>query len=90
MLDGSLPLEEVREALNCEELPRGEGYHTLAGLVLNQLGEIPSGGEQFALEGYRFEVVGMDGHRIPAGARSAGRVHGSHGSHGKGLVFQPG
>ncbi|MFO1424215.1 MAG: TerC family protein [Candidatus Competibacteraceae bacterium] len=64
LLDGSLPLEEVREVLSCEELPRGDGYHTLAGLVLNQLGEIPSGGEQFALAGYRFEVVGMDGHRI--------------------------
>ena len=64
LLDGSLPLEEVREVLSCEELPRGDGYHTLAGLVLNQLGEIPSGGEQFALEGYQFEVVGMDGHRI--------------------------
>ena len=64
LLDGSLPLEEVREALSYEELPRGDGYHTLAGLVLNQLGEIPSGGERFALEGYRFEVVGMDGHRI--------------------------
>ncbi|MCC8998657.1 MAG: TerC family protein [Candidatus Contendobacter sp.] len=64
LLGGSLPLEEVREVLNCENLPRGDGYHTLAGLVLNQLGEIPSGGEKFALEGYRFEVVGMDGHRI--------------------------
>ena len=64
LLDGSLPLEEVREVLNCEELPRGDGYHTLAGLVLNQLGEIPSGGERFALAGYQFEVVGMDGHRI--------------------------
>jgi CBS domain containing-hemolysin-like protein len=64
LLDGSLPLEEVREVLNCEELPRGDGYHTLAGLVLNQLGEIPSGGERFVLEGYQFEIVSMDGHRI--------------------------
>ena len=64
LLDGSLPLEEVRDALHCEELPRGDGYHTLAGLVLNQLGEIPSGGEQFAVAGHQFEVVGMDGHRI--------------------------
>ena len=64
LLDGSLPLEEAREALHCEELPRGDGYHTLAGLVLNQLGEIPNGGEQFVLVGYQFEVVGMDGRRI--------------------------
>jgi CBS domain containing-hemolysin-like protein len=64
LLDGSLPLEEVRDAIQCEDLPRGEGYHTLAGLVLNQLGEIPSGGERFALAGYQFEVAGMEGHRI--------------------------
>ena len=64
LLDGSLPLEEVRDALSCENLPRGDGYHTLAGLVLNQLAEIPSGGERFALAGYQFEVVGMDGRRI--------------------------
>ena len=64
LLDGSLPLEEVRETLDCEELPRGDGYHTLAGLVLNQLGEIPDGGEQFALAGHQFEVVKMDSHRI--------------------------
>lgn len=64
LLDGSLLLEEVREVLKCGELPRGDGYHTLAGLMLNQLGQVPSGGENFALEGYQFEVVGMDGHRI--------------------------
>jgi CBS domain containing-hemolysin-like protein len=33
-------------------------------LVLDQLGQIPGGGETFALEGYQFEVVSMDGHRI--------------------------
>lgn len=64
LLDGSLPLEEVREALGCGDLPRGDGYHTLAGLVLNQLGEIPDGGECFELGGYRFEVACMDSHRI--------------------------
>ncbi len=64
LLDGSLPLEEARETLKCRSLPRGDGYHTLAGLVLNQLGQIPSGGESFLLEGYRFEVVNMDGRRI--------------------------
>ncbi|NJM12768.1 MAG: TerC family protein [Synechococcaceae cyanobacterium SM1_2_3] len=64
LLDGSLLLDEVRDVLNCGELPQEDGYHTLAGLVLNQLGQIPSGGEQFALAGCRFEVVSMDGHRI--------------------------
>jgi CBS domain containing-hemolysin-like protein len=64
LLDGSLLLDEVQDVLNCGDLPQEDGYHTLAGLVLNQLGQIPSGGEQFALAGCRFEVVSMDGHRI--------------------------
>ncbi len=63
LLDGSLPLDEVREVIACQDFPRGD-YHTLAGLVLNQLGEIPTGGERFELVGYQFEVAGMDGHRI--------------------------
>jgi CBS domain containing-hemolysin-like protein len=64
LLDGSLSLDELRDLLRCEDLPRDADYHTLAGLVLNQLGEVPSGGEQFTLEGYQFEVIDMDGHRI--------------------------
>jgi len=64
LLDGSLSLDELRDLLRCENLPREADYHTLAGLVLNHLGEVPSGGESFAFEGYQFEVVSMDGHRI--------------------------
>jgi len=64
LLDGSLSMDELRDLLRCENLPRDVDYHTLAGLVLNQLGEVPSGGELFTLEGYQFEVVHMNGHRI--------------------------
>jgi CBS domain containing-hemolysin-like protein len=64
LLNGNLLLEEVREVLQCHTLPCGKRYHTLAGLVLDQLGQIPSGGETFAFEGYQFEVVSMGGHRI--------------------------
>jgi len=64
LLDGGLSLDEVRETLKLDELPRGEGYYTLAGLVLNQLTQIPEGGEKFILEPYEFEVASMEGHRI--------------------------
>lgn len=64
LLDGSLPLDEVREVLHWEDPPREDGYDTLAGLVLNQLGEIPNGGGTLILADYRFEVVKMDSHRI--------------------------
>lgn len=64
LMEGGMLLEEVWEALHCERLPCEEGYHTLAGLVLNQLGQIPNGGEQFTLGDYQFTVVSMDGHRV--------------------------
>ncbi|MBL8259568.1 MAG: TerC family protein [Candidatus Competibacteraceae bacterium] len=64
LLDGGLPLDEVRAMLKFEGLPRGEGYYTLAGLALNQLTRIPEGGEKFVLDPYEFEVANMDERRI--------------------------
>ena len=45
-------------------LPRGEGYETVAGFVLDCLGKIPKGGESFAYEGRVYTVVDMDGLRV--------------------------
>lgn len=64
LLDGGLPLDEAKEWLKLEALPPGEGYFTLAGLVLDQLKQIPEGGEKFTLDNYEFEVASMKGHRI--------------------------
>ncbi|MCL6523217.1 MAG: hemolysin family protein [Thermoflavifilum sp.] len=41
-----------------------EGFDTLAGFLLNQLGHIPHTGEKVAWKDFCFEVVDMDGHRI--------------------------
>ena len=64
LLDGSLPIDEVRDLLALRNLPADASFHTLAGLALHQFGHVPTGGENFELDGYRFEVVDMDGHRI--------------------------
>lgn len=45
-------------------LPRGEGYETLAGFVLDCLGKIPKGGESFAYDGRIYTVVDMEGLRV--------------------------
>lgn len=45
-------------------LPREQGFETLAGFVMAQLGKIPSGGESFEYEGRRYTVLQMEGHRI--------------------------
>src|SRR5271157_672072 len=63
LLDGRFPLDEFRELFDLAELPSGE-FHTLAGLVITQLGHIPRVSETFDLLGLRFEVVEMDSQRV--------------------------
>jgi len=64
LLDGGLPVDEVRDLLSLRNLPAEASFHTLAWLVLHQLGHVPGSGEHFELGGHRFEVIDMDGHRI--------------------------
>jgi len=45
-------------------LPEDPVYATVGGFVLDQLGSIPRGGENFEYGGYRFTVVEMDGKRV--------------------------
>jgi putative hemolysin len=64
LMDGMLAIDEVRLALGLDRLPDEGSYHTLAGFILAQLGRVPNEGEAVAYEGWRFEVVDMDGRRI--------------------------
>lgn len=46
------------------DLEEDRDYATVAGFVLDRLKRIPDTGEFFAEQGYRFEVVDMDGRKI--------------------------
>ncbi|KAB7769416.1 hemolysin family protein [Xanthomonas maliensis] len=65
LIDGSLPVEELREVL-AAELPDAEDgdYHTLAGLCIYYFGRIPQAGEFFDWAGWRIEIVDLDGARV--------------------------
>lgn len=63
LIDGMISIYDAADLLGISELPRGE-FHTLAGFVLFQLGHVPKEGQHFTWEGWRFEVVDMDGRRI--------------------------
>jgi putative hemolysin len=63
LISGSMPADEMADRLSVA-LPRERGYHTAAGFVLSQLGHLPQIGESFASQGWRFEVVDLDGRRI--------------------------
>lgn len=62
-IDGALPLSEFQERLRLENLPEGD-YHTAAGLVLALLGRVPLPGEAVEWEGWRIDVVAMEGQGI--------------------------
>lgn len=66
LIDGSLPADELAELLDIRDLPgEAEGlFETTAGFIIAQLGTIPDAGESFEIEGWRFEVVDMDGRRV--------------------------
>jgi putative hemolysin len=66
LIDGSLPVEELREVLGGAELPDAQegDYHTLAGLCIYYFGRIPHAGEYFDWAGWRIEIVDLDGARV--------------------------
>jgi putative hemolysin len=64
LMDGLLAIDEVKLALGFDRLPDEKTYQTLAGFVLAQLGRVPEEGQSVAYNGWRFEVVDMDGRRI--------------------------
>ena len=41
-----------------------ERYSTLSGYLLFHLGRLPENGEAVEADGYRFEVITMEGHKI--------------------------
>ena len=45
-------------------MDESEEYSTLSGYLLFHLGRLPENGETVEADGYRFEVVTMDGHKI--------------------------
>jgi putative hemolysin len=63
LIDGRIPLDEFRDIFGTVVLPEGD-FHTLAGLVVTQLGHIPRVAETLECGGLQFEVVDMDGNRV--------------------------
>ena len=66
LVDGKVLADELKELLQKDELPFEDEnlYQTLGGLVMAFLDRIPRSGNHFDWDGYRFEVVDMDGHRV--------------------------
>ncbi|HEX6319530.1 MAG TPA: hemolysin family protein [Burkholderiales bacterium] len=64
LLDGLIPVPELKDRLELGSLPDEERYNTLSGLVMMLLGRLPQTADRVECQGWRFEVVDMDGKRI--------------------------
>jgi putative hemolysin len=63
LLAGYMQVDEMADILHIP-LPDNRDYETVAGYVLSHLNHIPNTGEKFEAQGWRFEVVDLDGRRI--------------------------
>lgn len=63
LISGSMPIDEMQDRLSISLLERPV-FNTAAGLALDALGELPGVGESFEVDGWRFEIVDLDGRRI--------------------------
>jgi CBS domain containing-hemolysin-like protein len=62
-VDGGVAVRELNSRYGLS-LPESADYVTVAGLVLERLGNVPAGGEKVEMEPYRISVTTMAGRRI--------------------------
>jgi putative hemolysin len=66
LMEGLIPVPELKDRLELKELPeedRGR-YNTLAGMIMLLLGRLPTTADHVDWQGWRFEVVDLDGKRV--------------------------
>jgi putative hemolysin len=66
LVDGMVPIDEIKDLTGLRNLPGEEtgDFHTLGGFMMAQMNRIPSVADHFTIEGFRFEVMDMDGRRV--------------------------
>jgi putative hemolysin len=66
LVDGMIPTDEVTDLTGLPDLPGADSgdFHTLGGFVMSRIKRIPAVGDRIDVEGFRFEVVSMDGRRV--------------------------
>ena len=64
LLDGMLEVDEFKELFDFKALPHEDEYETLSGFMMTSLGRVPQAADNFDWNGFRFEVMDMDGRRV--------------------------
>lgn len=64
LIDGQCPFYDFLVHYAIDDVYDHTEYNTISGLILDELGHIPTTGEKISWEGFVFEIVDMDGARI--------------------------
>ena len=66
LLDGHIPVPELKDRLELQTVPEEERgrYHTVSGMMMLLSGRLPKVADVVEWEGWRFEIVDMDGKTI--------------------------
>lgn len=64
LLDGLIPIPELKDRLNLKSVPEEGRYHTLSGMMMCLIGKVPRTGELATWQGWKFEVIDLDGQSI--------------------------
>lgn len=63
LVSGWMPVDEFNDKIGVP-IPKDPPYETVAGYILSELNHLPTVGETFTREPWRFEVLDLDGRRI--------------------------
>jgi putative hemolysin len=65
LVDGMIGLDELKQALGVAHLPGEDAeFHTLGGYLMARLHRVPLVADRITADGWRFEIVEMDGRRV--------------------------
>jgi putative hemolysin len=66
LLDGLIPVPELKDRLNLKSVPEEQKgrYNTLSGMMMWLIGSVPRTCDVVEWEGWRLEVVDLDGNRV--------------------------
>ena len=63
IIDGAIKIYDLEENLDLE-FPDDREYDTLAGYILDTVGDIPNKGSEVSFKNYKFKVITLDSNRI--------------------------
>ncbi|WP_269913490.1 hemolysin family protein [Acinetobacter sp. HY1485] len=64
LIDGSTPIEDLKHALDIDDMPDDGHYETVAGFIMYKLRKVPRPADVVEFENFKFEVVDVDHYKI--------------------------